>query len=521
VYIAILLASAPPRPARAQQPCLREPTFGSFDCRLQALTTQTSTAIVDVSARRRLLAQLGRATGRTRRAEQRCAAGSARAVRAALRAAARGLERFGQRLGVHRPPEPVGEDLRVTLLDAAHELRRDLQLLRASLRCHPAATTTTSTSGPPTTVTTLARLFRDDFDGTALDPQAWSFPTGAASFLGRTQCRSMLPPVAGGVVRLELDTHNPTARTPGDSFLGSCIFTRNSFALGSGLALEARARIVPPTSAGMVGAFFSFVTDGVARDEIDVELLTNDVRDAAERFLSNVFDDAGFAEPGDVVSVPVPGLDLTQFNRYRIHWLPDRVQWFVNDTLVREELDTVPDEPAPLWLNLWAPDGSFAQAFDPRLVPTANPKENRAFFYEVDFVEARRLERRSDPVTAPGASRRTPRIAPADGFGTVRSGPISLRVAGGPRHARPWTSGATSPRRRAIGYAPRDPERRGRSPRRRPSGAERREGARGTDPRTPSPHVRARAAACARGSMSTRTFGAASTPGTRSGWRDP
>ena len=62
------------------------------------------------------------------------------------------------------------------------------------------------------------------------------------------------------------------------------------------------------------------------------------------------------------------------------------MQWFVNDQLVREEADTVPDQDTPLRLNFRSPDSFFVEAFDVALQPAANLAENQTFVYEVDFV---------------------------------------------------------------------------------------------------------------------------------------
>ncbi|MFQ5925761.1 MAG: family 16 glycosylhydrolase, partial [Dehalococcoidia bacterium] len=51
----------------------------------------------------------------------------------------------------------------------------------------------------------------------------------------------------------------------------------------------------------------------------------------------------GLSQPGDKAFANVAGLELDAFHVYRVRWLPDRVQWFVDGALVREESGTVPD----------------------------------------------------------------------------------------------------------------------------------------------------------------------------------
>lgn len=243
-------------------------------------------------------------------------------------------------------------------------------------------------------------LLRDDFDGTTLAPDRWFMPEGPGTFFGRTQLRpaSQALEVQHGAIQLRLDTHNPTALVCGDSFWGSEIVTHQVFDRGNGLVFEARSRFRPqgepsgnPLPGGLVGSLFSYglVTPSV-RDEIDFELLSNDVLASRERVLTNVFNDDDFSSGGHAVFVSLPGLDLTDFNVFEIAWLPDRVRFLVNGTLVREETHDVPDAPMSIRLNLWAPDGTFAPAYDPALQPDCDPADNRAFFYEVDYVEVRR-----------------------------------------------------------------------------------------------------------------------------------
>jgi beta-glucanase (GH16 family) len=238
-------------------------------------------------------------------------------------------------------------------------------------------------------------LLRDDFDGSSLDTSKWFVPTGPGTFFGRTQIR---PPsagldISGGVIRLQLDTFNPTAVVAGDSFWGSEIDTIESFSVGSGLSFEARVRFASGIPGGLVGSLFSFVflPSISGHDEIDFELLSNDVIASGERVLTNVFDDDDFSQPGDKSFANVAGLDLTAFHDYEIRWYVDRVEWFVDGDLIRTETDTVPDDPQNIRLNFWAPDAFFTEAYDAALVPADALESNDIYYYDVDFVEIRRL----------------------------------------------------------------------------------------------------------------------------------
>jgi beta-glucanase (GH16 family) len=237
-------------------------------------------------------------------------------------------------------------------------------------------------------------LLRDDFAGVNLDTGVWLVPTGPGTFLGRTQLRPTAEGFVftGGTLRLPLDTYNPSAQQPGDSFFGSEIVSQETFVPDGGLSIRARVRVVAPVPGGLVASLFTFaLLPGPVRDEIDVELLSNDLALGRERFLTNVFADDDFSVPGDLEFVSVAGFDPAAWNTYEIQWLPDRVRWLLNGVAVREESGTVPDDPATVRLNLWAPSDTFPDAYDAALQPVATPEANQTFYHEIDFVEVRRL----------------------------------------------------------------------------------------------------------------------------------
>lgn len=235
-------------------------------------------------------------------------------------------------------------------------------------------------------------LVRDDFSGASIDTSTWFMPAGEGSFLGRTQLRppSELLEVAGGVLRLRLDTYNPTARVPGDSFWGSEIATRRLFERGAGLIVRARVRLVPPVPPGLVASLFAYATRGGVRDEIDFEMLTSDVARTGRRILTNVFDDDPFSVPGSARFAQISGIEWTLFNELEMQWLPGRVRWLVNGIVVREETRRVPDEPMSVRLNVWAPARDFPAAFSSALQPARSAGENQTFYSEVDWIEIRR-----------------------------------------------------------------------------------------------------------------------------------
>ncbi|NOT26381.1 MAG: glycoside hydrolase family 16 protein [Acidobacteria bacterium] len=266
-------------------------------------------------------------------------------------------------------------------------------LMAGCLACGGSASPSAPTPPQALAAAGSAVLLRDDFNGPALDTSLWFVPTGEGSFLGRTQIR---PPtqalqVAGGVLRLQLDTFNPTARVPGDSFWGSEIASRMLFDRGAGLAFRARVRLVRPVPPGLVASLFSYATRGGVRDEIDFEMLTNDVDAGAPRILTNLFTNDPFSVPGRRQFVTLPASGPTEFTELEVQWMTGAVRWLVNGSVSREQTMGVPTEPMSVRLNFWAPDQNFADAFSAMLQPAASVTGNRTFFYEIDWVEIRRL----------------------------------------------------------------------------------------------------------------------------------
>ncbi|MBN1853995.1 MAG: glycoside hydrolase family 16 protein [Pirellulales bacterium] len=257
-------------------------------------------------------------------------------------------------------------------------------------------------------------LLRDDFDDFGpVDTTVWRLPFDTEGiYVGRTQFRGNsatdMPEqgiVADGAVddfvaEILLDTYSPN--NPGNEFLGTDLLTKRNYARGGGLTLEARMRLVPPTSGGLVGAFFAYDvtrdsppgTGNLVRDEIDHELLGNQAVGGSQDVLTNVWNDGPFTGPGSGGSPQfcnLAGFDLTQFHNYKIEWTPQHVQWYVDGMLIRAETSTVPDDPTKLHLNLWAPDSSFADAYNAALQPAVTWGNNRTFYLQIDHVEINRI----------------------------------------------------------------------------------------------------------------------------------
>ncbi len=262
-------------------------------------------------------------------------------------------------------------------------------------------------------------LLVDEFDGThgdasfhpggIVDVTSYRVPFGGTTgddFVGRTNFRFTLPQdgvttaasgsTDGKVAVLALDTYNPDAA--GSSFLGSDVITKRNFGVGGGLRMTTRMRVVGPIPGGMVAAPFLYdVTresppGTLVRDEIDHEILTNNAQSAGpDNTLTNVWNDGDFASAGSPVVISNPaGFDVTQFHNYQTDWTPTSVKYYIDGALVRTETSVVPDDPMRAHFNFWAPDSTFAAAYNPALNPTATGP-GTTYKVEIDRVQVDRF----------------------------------------------------------------------------------------------------------------------------------
>ena len=231
----------------------------------------------------------------------------------------------------------------------------------------------------------------EQFNGNSVDTSVFTFDNGSTIF-GRVRLNSAAPPVEDGTLRLRLQSFNPV--NTGSLFLADEIRTIQTFAPTEnfGFSFETRARFVDdasnPLSPGVIGGIFLFGLDANfpnpnERDEIDFELLSNTPQNSIS---TNIFNDDGFDQSGDFVITSVAGLDLTQFNDYRIEIQIDSTRFFVNDQLIREETSNLALEPQDFRLNINAQGPEFAAAFSAQIQPTSNPANNEIFIMEVDSL---------------------------------------------------------------------------------------------------------------------------------------
>jgi hypothetical protein len=205
--------------------------------------------------------------------------------------------------------------------------------------------------------------------------------------------------VDDGVCVIEHHHYNPwDLGDPNTTFLGGEIRSVMEFDPNQSYRFEARVRSNAYPN-GLVTSFFLYGYDGANSDEIDFEFLSNKTNDDVtypdgDPVLTNTWNESA----QDPVLVPVEGLDLSQWQVFRIYWYPEihRVDWTWMDpvdgeTLLRREEDVsfVPDQSMALYFNFWAPDSSWPDAYDAGLQPVNDAGSDQTYLYEIDYAEAR------------------------------------------------------------------------------------------------------------------------------------
>ena len=241
-------------------------------------------------------------------------------------------------------------------------------------------------------------LLFDDFEGPALNTAIWGVATWNIG--DRTQFGNQPTFGSDGTdtwITLPLDTYNPGA--PGRLVLGSEIYSLENFPVGGGVEFLARARL-NETLGGLVAAFFTYNQQRQKgrwiSDEIDFEVLS---KQPIGRVLVTSWNDWGAPGSDYEDSVHHAGayLDLDDYdwrawNTYAMRWFPDRVEWYVNEALVRTQTSPVPDMDQPVRANLWAGGTTWPEAYDTALQPVSAEGLNSRYEWEIDYILVSRLD---------------------------------------------------------------------------------------------------------------------------------
>lgn len=120
------------------------------------------------------------------------------------------------------------------------------------------------------------------------------------------------------------------------------------------IRLRARVR----GNAGAVAGIFTYYNDTV---ESDIEILTQDSASSVEYSNQPTLDAGGDAIPGANFNTSMSGGGSTQWtdwNVYRLDWLPGRSAWYVNGELAASTRVNVPADESMVVVNMWS-DGGF------------------------------------------------------------------------------------------------------------------------------------------------------------------
>lgn len=252
--------------------------------------------------------------------------------------------------------------------------------------------------------TVYTTLLDDPFVGSRVNGKLWHIPAwdpAGSTYYGRTQIRtsenSPPPKVSHNAVHLALDSHNPT----GFSFYGTELISNKYYKVGRGLDLQVTARLNTPVDGGVVGGLFLYyLKPGGAHDEADVELLSNEVASGGRRFQSNIYDNEPLGAGAPWFSrLPNRGR-ITEYHTYGMRITRSAVTWTVDGTVIRSETTRVPDGPFQIHLNLWAPDTTWAKAYNAAIQPTRDPEQNVRYTMDIDRVLLRSAQPRSIQITS-------------------------------------------------------------------------------------------------------------------------
>ncbi len=117
------------------------------------------------------------------------------------------------------------------------------------------------------------------------------------------------------------------------------------------------ARVIGSDGA-CAGMFTYLASDPV--QEADIEILTGGPRNRVQYTNQPSTDKNGNAVAKATVNGSLPFVrDWTQWNVYRVDWMPKQTSWYVNGESVANISYQVPKSPAGLILNMWSDGGTW------------------------------------------------------------------------------------------------------------------------------------------------------------------
>ncbi len=250
------------------------------------------------------------------------------------------------------------------------------------------------------------RIFRDDFNGAAgSTPSQWWVED---HYQGRGKFGQAGWVNGSGAMDVSVGRYNASA--PG-VLAQTSMRTQRLFQPSPGRVLDfrIRARIWGQDQRGIVTAFFLYSQgqrNGAFRsDEADIEWLTNAAANRTDdSMLISTWHNWNRDDPhydidqhpqfGTQISRLEPlGFDIGGWQTYTIRWGQGVLEFFVDQPNGQWRYiggyygGQVPTQPMHLFVNAWAPDSSWSQAFDASLQPTSNPAQQAWHGMSVDWIE--------------------------------------------------------------------------------------------------------------------------------------
>lgn len=194
---------------------------------------------------------------------------------------------------------------------------------------------------PLTAVFAETPTFEEYF--TTLDLDTW-FYDNEVSFSGNdTMFMGSNISVVNNNLRLELNSTPVNDK----NYSGASLKSINFYGYG-----KYEVSMKPIDACGLISSFFLF-QDGIDLsqywNEIDIEFVCwQDIRKIQFNHWNTpgVTNEQSILEPFDLRS---------DFNKYTIHYTPNFIRWYINDTLYRTVTENLPTNPMRIMMNVWRP----------------------------------------------------------------------------------------------------------------------------------------------------------------------
>ncbi len=244
--------------------------------------------------------------------------------------------------------------------------------------------TPTSSPTPWSPPASMALVFSDEFDGSALDSAKWNpcYPWNkqGCTNSGNHEQEWYLPDeilVENGMLRLRARP-NPVKASDGNTYpyTSGMVSSHGKFSITYGY-FEIRARM--PKGKGLWPAFWLLPQDGEWPPEIDVlELLCQDTHTVYTTLHYKTTDNPHLSSGSSIQAEADLSAD---FHRYGVNWTPDAITWYLDGQEIYRLKHNIPAQPMYILANL-AVGGDWPGSPDAETVFPA--------YFEIDYIRVYR-----------------------------------------------------------------------------------------------------------------------------------